>query len=340
MGENYQDVEALVEPLQQLHRRIRDCVVLACEHSSMELMTKVDEIRTGDTVFAIDQISRRLLVNFFTSEIAPQTSVVLLAEGLPDGKLVLPQGTSEDEAVWRVVVDELDGTRNLMYQKRSGWVITGVAPNLGAATRLSDIVLAVQTEVPLVKQFLSDELVAVKGKGVRAKRYNRLTDKSEPLNLQPSRADTIAQGYAMIARFFPGPRAELAAIDEEIVSAVLGPARTGEPSCFEDQYVATAGQLYELMAGHDRFVADLRPQMQRSFADRGLVSSKSCHPYNICTELIARELGVIVAAPDGAPLDAPLTLEANVAWAGYANAAIRDQVQPHLKAALQRRNLL
>ena len=107
MSVNHQDVEALVGPLQQLHRRIRDCVVLACEQSSMELMTKVDEMRKGDTVFAIDQISRRLLVNFFTSDIAPHTSVVLLAEGLPDGKLVLPQGTPEDEAVWRIVVDEL-----------------------------------------------------------------------------------------------------------------------------------------------------------------------------------------------------------------------------------------
>ena len=178
-------------------------------------------------------------------------------------------------------------------------MITGVAPNRGPDTNLSDIVLAVQTEVPLLKQYLSDELVAVKGQGVRAQRYNRLTDQSEPLKLQPSRADTIAQGYAMIARFFPGPRAELAAIDEEIVSAVLGPTRGGEPLCFEDQYVSTAGQLYELMAGHDRFVADLRPQMQRSFASRGEVSSKSCHPYNICTELIARELGVIVTTPDG-----------------------------------------
>ena len=38
----------------------------------------------------------------------------------------------------------------------------------------------------------------------------------------------------------------------------------------------------------------------------------------------------------GNPLDAPLTLEADVAWAGYANAAIRAQIEPLLTEALAR----
>jgi hypothetical protein len=39
-----------------------------------------------------------------------------------------------------------------MYQKRSAWILTGAAPNKGAATNLSDIEAAMQTEIPLVKQ--------------------------------------------------------------------------------------------------------------------------------------------------------------------------------------------
>src|SRR5262249_59686733 len=115
-----------------------------------------------------------------------------------------------------------------------------------------------------------------------------------------SKSDTIAHGFAMVARFCPGAREELAAIDEEIIIGALGPVQPGKAHCFEDQYLASAGQLYELMAGHDRFVADLRPLMERVLAERGQALGICCHPYDLCTELIARELGVIVTGPAGA----------------------------------------
>ena len=144
----------------------------------------------------------------------------------------------------------------------------------------------------------------------------------------------------MVARFFPGAREELAAIDEEIVAAALGPVRPGKAHCFEDQYISTGGQLYELMAGHDRFVADLRPLLESVLARRGLALGICCHPYDLATELIAREAGVVVTDPRGAPLDAPLDVEADLAWVGYANQAIRAQVEPLLQAALRRRGLM
>ena len=105
----------------------------------------------------------------------------------------------------------------------------------------------------------------------------------------------------MIARFFPGAREELAAIDEEVVRGALGPVRPGKAQCFEDQYISTGGQLYELMAGHDRFVADLRPLMETLLERRGLALGICCHPYDLCTELIAREGGVIVTDEHGRP---------------------------------------
>jgi len=157
--------------------------------------------------------------------------------------------------------------------------------------------------------------------------------------LQPSRAQSIAHGYAGIARFFPGARDELAAIDEEIVYGALGPVSPGKAHCFEDQYASSGGQLYELMAGHDRFVADLRPLMENVLRKRGASLGICCHPYDLCTELIAREAGVIVNDVSGERLSAPLTVEANVAWAGYANENIRMQIEPLLQAALTKRGL-
>ncbi|HEU4391716.1 MAG TPA: inositol monophosphatase, partial [Blastocatellia bacterium] len=73
---------------------------------------------------------------------------------------------------------------------------------------------------------------------------------------------------------------------------------------------------------------------------RGLALGICCHPYDVCTELIAREVGVIVTDVLGAPLRAPLDTEAEVTWAGYANRHIRDQVEPLLKQALISRGLI
>ena len=186
-----------------------------------------------------------------------------------------------------------------MYQKRSAWILTGVAPNKGPETNLADIELALQTEIPLIKQHLSDSVWAIAGQGVAAERYNRLTGETQPLSLQPSQATTIAHGFAMISRFFPGAREDLAAIDEEIVQGALGPVRPGKTHCFEDQYVCNGGQLYELMSGKDRFVADLRPLMEQLLTRRGLALGICCHPYDLCTELIAQELGIIVTDAQG-----------------------------------------
>jgi fructose-1,6-bisphosphatase/inositol monophosphatase family enzyme len=334
------DVRALLAPLKRLHAEIRAAVVAATERSAAEALAAIVEDAEGDTLYAVDRISEERLLEFFAAEIAPWAPLVLIAEGLPGGRITLPRGLPEEAARWRVLVDPIDGTRGLMYQKRSAWILTGVAPNRGPATGLRDVVLALQTEVPHVKQHLSDSLWAVKGEGVSAERFDRLSGQARPVRLRPSGAPTIAHGFAMVARFFPGAREELAAIDEEIVRGALGPVREGKAHCFEDQYICTGGQLYELAAGHDRFVADLRPLMERSLAARGLRLGICCHPYDLATELIAREAGVIVTDPAGGPLDAPLDVETDVAWAGYANANVRAQVEPLLQAALRSRGLL
>ena len=280
------------------------------------------------------------MIEFLEREIAPKVPIILIAEGLVNGKVVLPRGAQACDAVWQIVVDPIDGTRGLMYQKRSGWILTGIAPNLGNNTILADIEFAIQTEIPLVKQHLSDMVWAFRGEGVNATRFNRLTGDTAQLDLKPSSATSIAQGFAMISRFFPGARDILAEIDEEIIRSALGKPLAGKAQCFEDQYISTGGQLYELMAGHDRFVADIRPLMRSVLHERGLDLSICCHPYDLCTELIARELGLMITDAAGGPLSSSLTNEIDIAWVGYANQSIRASIEPHLQSALRRRGLL
>ena len=324
----------LLEPLLDLHQRLRDDIVAATVRQQIDSLAAVAREEAADTIYAIDVVGEAVIERF-AQTLGRDHSFVLVAEGLPGGRQCW--GGDDASAEWVIIVDPIDGTRGLMYQKRSAWVLTAVAPNRGPATSTSDVVLAIQTEIPLIKQHLSDQLWAARGGGAVARRFNRVTNETVSIRLQPSTATTIQHGYASIVRFFPGARDELAAIDEAMVFGTLGRNAPGKAHCFEDQYTSTGGQLYELIAGHDRFIADLRPLMRPVLAARGLPPALTCHPYDICTALIAEESGVIITHPSGGPVDVPLNVDAEVAWVGYANGRIRDQVEPVLQEVLRSR---
>ena len=227
-----------------------------------------------------------------------------------------------------------------MYQKRPGWILTGVAPNRGDATSLADIVLAVQTEIPLMKQHLSDQLWAVRGEGAHGIRYNRITQEAAPLAIRPSTAVGLRNGFATVCRFFPGGRDVLGALDDELCARLLGPVRPGEAAVSNDQYACTGGQLYGLMMGQDRLVADLRPLIAPIVHARGEAAGHFCHPYDLCTKLIAEEAGVIVTDANGKPIAAPLDTESDVSWIGYANQRLQLEIEPVLGELMRSHGLL
>src|SRR5256714_2281533 len=203
------DANCLLEPILSLHDAVRRAVVDACERQASEqLATPAGD--EGDTIYAIDRVAEEAFLGGLGG-LPPDESVCVIAEGLSIG---------ERNCRWRLLVDPIDGTRGLMYQKRSAWVLSGVAPNRGAPPRLADIVLAVQTEIPLLKQHLSDQLWALRGRGMEARRFNRLSGARDRPTLRPSHADTLAPGFATVVRFFPGARDTLAAIDDEVVQAL------------------------------------------------------------------------------------------------------------------------
>ncbi|MEO6907189.1 MAG: inositol monophosphatase, partial [Abditibacteriaceae bacterium] len=65
-----------------------------------------------------------------------------------------------------------------------------------------------------------------------------------------------------------------------------------------------------------------------------------CHPYDMCTELIARECGVIVTDASSKQLQSPLDVESEIDWVGYANDDIRRQMEMLLQNALRKRDLI
>ena len=315
---------ALRRALVAVGEAVRDDVLAACRTSSVEALSSYDDSGPGDTAFAVDRVSEARLVELVGALGVP---VLLVAEGLDPAGVHLGRGQPQ----WTVLVDPLDGTRQLAHQKRSAWVLLGAAPGTGAT--LADLAVSVAVEVPTLKAAQADVLSAVRGRGTTGERVDLRDGERAPLPVRPSTARGVEQGYGGVARYFPGAREELAAIDDAVARRLMGPARAGKAQAFEDQY-CTGGTLVELAVGHDRWACDLRPLLG---TDRAGICA---HPYDLAGWVVAAEAGVRVVRPDGGPLDAPLDLTSDVAWAAYANDEVRALVEPALQAELSARGLL
>jgi hypothetical protein len=256
----------------------------------------------------------------------------LVAEGLEGGQQVFPAGADPERLAFTMIVDPIDGTRGLMYGKRSAWALFGIAPpHGGQPATLDRIGVALQAELPTARAALADVLWAARGEGVQAETHDLRAGTVTPFVPRPSGAATLAGGFAAISKFFPGAKAAAAALEERLYLELLGPPPSESPQVFDDEYISSGGQLYELMVGHDRFLADLRPLLH----DPGEgVTRLCCHPYDLCTELIAREAGVIVTDERGKALSAPLDTTSSVAWIGYANKELQRTIEPVLQRLL------
>lgn len=337
---------AFIDPVRALERlkvmqaRMRDVILQEMRQTSAAERSAVAFDGTGDTIYAIDRSMEHVLLSECRAW-AQEQPFLLIAEGLGEsGELILPDGAGLSDICFRLIVDPLDGTRGLMYDKRSAWILAGLAPDRGAATTLADITIAVQTEVPTSKQYLADVLWAVRGQGAHGERHNLLDGTRHPLLLSPSRAAGLTHGFASLSKFFPGRKSIVAEIEEALVREIDGPRTEGKVRVFDDQYISTGGQLCELMVGHDRFNGDIRPALMRASHLPGDAPGMAAHPYDICTELIAREAGVIVTDMAGRPLSNPLTVDDNVAWLGYANPVLQARLEPVLQRLFRDRGLL
>lgn len=329
--------QRIIDRLIAFQTKVRDVII---ESRQRQGLHEVDRSSSADTIYRIDAVVDPILESF-CEEWGRETPLVLIAEGLEDAagneiEMVFPHGTPADKAEIRVIVDPIDGTRGIMYDKRSAWALAGVAPNKGPGTRLRDIEVAVMSELPTSKMGYADVLWAIKGQGAHGRRIDLRTKAETPLTIQPSQADTIAHGFAMVSNFFPGTKVLASELMEEIAARLLGPADLTKAMIFEDQYISTGGQFYEMIVGHDRFNADVRPLLYRAqHATTGLC----VHPYDCASMLIAEEAGIILTDGLGNPLDGPLDTTTSLSWAGFANRRLHDAIQPIITRFFQQRGL-
>lgn len=310
----------------RLHDEIR-AAVRAAQHRGARRMTRVAAVTTADTIYGIDKVSEATVLAWFAKNWPKRWTVELVMEGLEHGPVTFPRGTPVAQTLYKCILDPIDGTRSLMYDKRSAWSLAALAPQRGKNTNLSDLIVAVMTELPVSKQGLADQLSAVRGGGVLAERIDLRTGRRKKFRPRPSRAKDVGHGFASFVKFFPPGKAWAAEREEKLWRA-LGAG----VEIFDDQYLSSGGQIYELLMGHDRFIADLRPL---AFAALRVRAALACHPYDICTALIAQEVGCIVTAPDGKPLRVPLDTTSPVAWVGFANQALARRIGPALRRLLK-----
>jgi fructose-1,6-bisphosphatase/inositol monophosphatase family enzyme len=401
--------QQIVDRLRDLQRQIRSRLI---ESRHLGDLASVQRVSAADTIYNIDA-SLEPVIESFLENWGREQPLVLIAEGIePETGRVFPSGAKEDDAEIRLIMDPIDGTRGLMYDKRAAWTLAGVALNKGADTRLGDIQVAVMTELPTSKMGFADVVWAIKGQGARGIR-ERLDGKAatlepevtnlkgkpigqvltkmgkvadehliealnaqkktgglfgqllvglgrvnetdvqialafqkgdqpkldqklmnvivgDPLPLHPSQAETIDHGFAMISNFLPGTKVLASELMEYLVRHLLGEPHLA--NVFDDQYISTGGQFYELIIGHDRFNADLRPAFHRMQKGKmGLC----CHPYDCATLLIAQEAGVMITDETGAILDGPLDTTTAISWIAYANSALQRKIQPLVLQFLQ-----
>ncbi len=322
--------ENLLGRLKAFQAQVRATIIRS--HTQSADAAAVSYASSADTIYHIDTEVEPLLIAF-CEDFAKEAPLVLVAEGLRDEsgievlERVFPPGTPADKAPLRLIVDPIDGTRGIMYDKRPAWALAGVAPNKGPKTSLRDIEVAVMTELPTSKMGWADVLSAIKGRGAVGTRVDLRNGSTEPLPLKPSMAGCISHGFATISNFFPSTKKIASETMEHIAQELVCKADATKATVFDDQYISTGGQFYELTVGHDRFNADLRPIF---YNVQKIPAGLCCHPYDCATWLVAEEAGVILTDGFGHPLNGPLDVTSPISWVGYANTKLRKRIEPLL----------
>jgi fructose-1,6-bisphosphatase/inositol monophosphatase family enzyme len=290
---------------------------------------------SGDVVYGLDRHVEAGIVNTIESWDDQAKPLLLVAEGMGENGRLLFDRRGE-AARYRLLVDPIDGTRALMYDKRSAWFLAAVARDRGEQTTLAHAFASVMVELPTSKQGWADDFAAVVGEHPQGFRRPVGGGREQSLPVQPSTAATLKDGFGQVSNFFPGTKMLASELMERIALATLGQLRPGSADVFDDQYISSGGQMVELLLGHDRFCCDLRPlfyeiiNRQTGQSVRGL----ECHPYDVAGLLVARAAGVVLTDGFGRTLDAPFDVHTGIHWCGYANPALQKAIQPVILAWL------
>lgn len=312
----------------------RDRVLAPDPRAGIESLMRIRGQGVGDVTYGIDVPAEETLAHWF-EERARREPLSLLTEETGWRHLGPAPGggvrelASFDHGGVRIVVDPIDGTRNLMTDVRSAWCVLALAPPGAHPPRQRDVELGVLVEIPHSRGRATRVFDAARGAGCLFR-----MDRDVPSIRLDAGSDARADhGYFPFFKYMPDQRAEIAAIETAFFARLEEHERADVRNCYDDQYIANAGQLALLALGTYRMIADLREHLARR-RGRATLTGK---PYDVAGALIcAEEAGCVVTTPEGSALDFPLDATTPVGFVGWANRATRARLEPHLFAVLPR----
>ncbi|MFT5733569.1 MAG: fructose-1,6-bisphosphatase/inositol monophosphatase family enzyme [Planctomycetota bacterium] len=335
----------------EIRRPVRQAIASALEASQGQLarldeVTQAVGIGAGDITFAIDVVAEEA-VDRWLDRRAAEGPISLLTEDAGWRHRGPAQGGGSrelpgfDHGGPRMILDPIDGTRNVMHDLRSAWVVVSFAGPGTGEPRYGDLTYGLISEIPDSRTTEARELDAVLGNGARLRRIDLIpgknhAEKHEELRSDdPLRTDAEARldrGYFPFFAFHPACRADIAGLGYRVFERLLVEHPTIDLSTvFNDQYISSGGQLALLALGTYRAIIDPRTIV----GERTGRPSQTAKPYDMAgAALVAIEAGCAVTDPLGAPLDFPLDATTPVDFAGFHNQATAEAMLPHLRAAL------
>ncbi len=291
----------------------------------------------GDLTYALDEAAENALACWFREQASAQ-ALSLFSEDRgwlhlgPDGAGGVRQLPGFDHGGARLMIDPVDGTRNLMADLRSAWSVMSLCGPGAGEPRLVDVQVAMLAELPDSRAARYRVLGAERGAGAwieeRELASDHLVRRARLVNDGDDRVD---HGYFSFFRYTPCMRPKLAQIEAQFFACIEQHEAADLRNCFDDQYISNGGQLVLLALGTYRLIADLRAHLATQFE----VSVTTSKPYDCAGAiLLAQEAGCVVQDSAGALLDFPLDGSTPVSFVGFANEATARRLGSHLRTAL------
>lgn len=199
--------ESLRLKLCDLQKHMLRAILEARNEHSTDQLASISEQTAADVIYAIDTIADQALHQWFSTNWPHEHPVQIIMEGIEDDEVcTYPSGTPVKDTVLKCIIDPIDGTREIMYDKRSAWILTGLAPQRFESNSLQDIQIAAMTEIPTSRQWRADQISASRGEGLQCQALDVRNDYTATTTiLHPSDATDVRHAFGTIIRFFFRP---------------------------------------------------------------------------------------------------------------------------------------
>ena len=320
---NKENSNTLINNIREIHFEIVKTVTNSInENYTPTIHSELNKF-DGDVSYDIDFKAEKTILSKFQNNTNDYT-IHLIMEGL--SKKEVYKGNN---GLITIIIDPIDGTREIMYNKRSAWILTGIA--FTENPTLDDIEIAIQTEIPISKQDKFSYVVAKSGEGAYEEIYDKNTFNplTPKIRLSTSTNKTFTDGYITFPNPFPGTKVAIAQKYELFLKKLFPSRDINDAKVFSDEYISTGGQIYLLATGCYRLVVDIRVLVQSR------KDSLCCHPYDLCTILIAKEAGAVICNTNCDTLKYPLDTSTNCNWIGFANSVLYSKYKDQLLESIQ-----